>query len=298
MVSIIIPTNNAEQYIRSLLSALKSQSVSSEIIVIDSSSSDCTVGIADSYDVKTKIIVKKSFDHGGTRNLAVTMSSGDIVVFLTQDALPADKLFLERLIGPLEDPAIAATYGRQLPRDDAKPLERFSRLFNYPEKPLVKDRESLSELGIKTFFFSNVCSAIRKKEFELLGGFTEGVIMNEDMLFASKLIRKGYKIAYVPEARVIHSHNYSWRQQFRRYFDIGVFLKNNVQKLYGATPDHVGVKFLTEGIMRLLRTRDYVWMPYAIGEAFFKYAGYKSGQHYTLIPVSMRKILSMHSSFW
>jgi rhamnosyltransferase len=298
MVSVIIPTHNAERYIHDLLTSLKGQSVSCEIIVIDSSSSDCTIKIADSFNVKTKIIIKRSFDHGGTRNLAVTKATGDIIIFLTQDAIPADRYFLEKLIKPLNNPGIAATYGRQIPRTDAKPTEKFSRAFNYPDTPILKDRKSISELGIKTFFFSNVCSAIRKREFEELGGFTERVIMNEDMLFAGKLIRNGYKIAYVPEAEVIHSHNYSWLQQFRRYFDIGVFLKNNSKDLDYAKPYNVGAKYLIEGVIRLLKNRDYIWMPYVIGEAFSKYIGYKSGQNYSIIPNQMRRKLSMHSNYW
>jgi rhamnosyltransferase len=122
--------------------------------------------------------------------------------------------------------------------------------------------------------------------------------MNEDMLFASKLIRNGYKIAYVPEAEIIHSHNYSWLQHFRRYFDIGVFLKNNSRALDYVKPYNVGAKFLIEGVIRLLRNREYIWMPYVIGEAVSKYLGYKSGQHYSLIPDKMRRKLSMHSNYW
>lgn len=298
MISVIIPTRNAEDYIHGLLTSLRGQSITSEIIVIDSSSSDTTVKIADSYGVKTKIIVKGNFDHGGTRNLAVTHAMGDIIVFLTQDALPEDKYFLENLIKPLEKPEIAAAYGRQVPKVDAKPTERFTRFFNYPEAPLVKDKEDISEFGIKTFFFSNVCSAIRKREFEELGGFTEKVIMNEDMLLASKLILSGYKIAYVPEAKVIHSHNYSWRQQFKRYFDIGVFLRKNSRSLEHVKAGNVGAEFLKEEIRYLLRNRAYRWVPYVIGETIAKYSGYKLGLHYAALPNPARKRISMHSNYW
>lgn len=298
MISVIIPTHNAEPYIHDLLTSLQAQSVSSEVIVIDSSSSDCTIKIADSFPIKTKIILKGSFDHGGTRNLAVKQATGSIIVFLTQDALPADTHFLKKLVKPLSDPQIAATYGRQIPRADAKPTERFSRSFNYPKYPLLKDKGSIAALGIKTFFFSNVCSAIRKKEFEEIEGFTQKVIMNEDMLLAGKLIQNGYKIAYVPDAVVIHSHNYSWLQQFKRYFDIGVFLKKNSRDLGHTKPDNVGANFLIEELKRLYREGDYIWLPYVIGEAVSKYCGYKFGQHYSLIPNLMRKRLSMHSHYW
>ena len=96
-----------------------------------------------------------------------------------------------------------ASFGRQIPRPDASPTENFTRLFNYPETPMIKGIEDLPRLGIKTFFFSNVCSAIKTKEFKELGGFPENIIMFEDLIFAAKAILKGYKIAYVPEAKVM-----------------------------------------------------------------------------------------------
>ncbi len=298
MISVIIPSRNAENNIHDLISSLIKQSTPCEIIVIDSSSSDNTIKIAESHGVKTIIINREDFDHGGTRNLAVTHTVGDILVFLTQDALPADKYFLEKLIKPLENPEIPAAYGRQIPKEDAKPPERFARFFNYPETSNVKGRGDISELGIKTFFFSNVCSAVRKKEFEKSGGFTEKLIMNEDMLLAGKLISSGYKIAYVHEAGVIHSHSYSWKQQFQRNFDIGVFLRMYSQTLKYAKPDSAGFLFLKEEVRYLLKNRAYRWLPYVIGEALSKYFGYKLGQHYTRLPNPVRKRLSMHSNYW
>jgi len=298
MISVIIPTRNAEGHIRRLLDSLKRQSMTGETIVIDSSSTDNTVNIAESLGAKTKIIVRGLFGHGKTRNQAVKLAHGDIIVFLTQDALPADEHFLENLIKPLEAPEIAAAYGRQIPKADAKPTEKFSRFFNYPKTPLIKDSSSFPNLGIKTFFFSNVCSAIRKKEFEELGGFSENLIMNEDMLFAGRLIQRGYKIAYVPGASVIHSHNYSLREQFRRYFDIGVFLRKNLESLNYANPNNVGASFLKEELRYLMKNGYYRWCAYLAGEAISKFIGYKLGRHYDLLPLSIRRRISMHSDYW
>jgi rhamnosyltransferase len=298
LISVIIPTRNAEGQIRALLEALRGQSVPCEIIVVDSSSADRTVIIAESFGAKTKIIVRGCFGHGRTRNLGARLASGDIIVFLTQDALPADEHFLENLIEPLEDPEIAAAYGRQIPKADAKPTEKFSRFFNYPDVPLIKDSRAFSTLGIKTFFFSNVSSAIRKKEFEEQGGFSENLIMNEDMLFAGRLIKSGYKIAYVPEATVIHSHNYSLRQQFRRYFDIGVFLRNNLETLNYADPNNVGARFLKEAFRYLIKNGHYRWCPYLAGEALSKLIGYKLGRNYDRLPLSLRRTISMHGNYW
>ncbi len=298
MISIIIPTLNAEDHIDGLISSLKGQSVSAEIIIIDSSSSDSTVRIAESHDIKTIIIKREDFDHGGTRNMAVSHAKGDILVFLTQDAVPEDKYFLENLIKPLKDNGIAAVYGRQIPRAEARLTEKFARLFNYPDKPLVKGQNDIPGLGIKAFFFSNVCSAVQREVFEKLGGFTEKLIMNEDMLLASRLILNGYKIAYVPDAKVFHSHDYSCLDQFKRYFDIGVFLKNNFQPAEYAGTESEGTGFLKEEVRYFLKNRAYIWLPYIMAEAISKYSGYKLGLHHEFLPNFMRKRISMHSSYW
>jgi rhamnosyltransferase len=298
MISAIIPTLNAGENIDELLTSLENQSIHCEIIVIDSSSSDRTLEIAASHNVKTITINRQDFDHGGTRNLAASHAKGDILAFFTQDALPENRYCLENLIGYLQNSEIAATYGRQIPNTDAKLTEKFARLFNYPDTPLIKSKDDIQSLGIKTFFFSNVCSAIRKKVFEESGGFTEKLIMNEDMLFACRIILKGYKIAYVPEARIFHSHNYTLSQQFKRYFDIGVFLKNSLQPLVHTKTEKTGVRFLREELAYCMQNSAYLSLPYVLGDAIVKYCGYKLGLNFNSIPNTLRKKMSMHRNFW
>ena len=279
MVSVIIPTLNAEIYIDDLLSSLKGQSVKCEIIIVDSSSLDKTASIAASGNAKIVKVRKEEFNHGKARNIGVQEATGDIVFFLTQDALPFDKHCLENLLKPLESSEIVASYGRQMPRSDASPIESFARLFNYDDKPMIKGREDLSSLGIKTFFFSNVCSAIKTKEFKELGGFPENIIMFEDLIFAAKAILNGYKIAYVPESKVWHSHNFSLIQQFRRYQDAGISLRNNAWIFEHAKANREGAEFLKQEIAYLSKNRQYQWIPYAIAESVFKFAGFWLGRH-------------------
>jgi rhamnosyltransferase len=298
MISAIIPTLNAGENINNLLTSLENQSIPCEIIVIDSSSSDRTLEIAASHNVKTITIKRQDFDHGGTRNLAASHAKGDILAFFTQDALPEDRYCLENLIQPLQKSEIAATYGRQIPKTDAKLTEKFARLFNYPDTPLIKSKDDIQSLGIKTFFFSNVCSAIRKKVFEESGGFTEKLIMNEDMLLACRIILKGYKIAYVPEARIFHSHNYTLSQQFKRYFDIGVFLKNSLQPLASVKTAGTGARFLRKEIAYCMQNSAYLSLPYVLGDVIVKYCGYRLGLHCNSIPNPLRKKISMHRHFW
>jgi rhamnosyltransferase len=288
-VSVIIPTLNAEPELELILPILSRQTVPLEVIIIDSSSTDNTSPIANNFNAKIINIKRQDFNHGATRNKAALHAEGDIIVFMTQDAFPLGESCIENLIKPLEADSIAAVYGRQISREDAMPTEKFARLYNYPEEAIIKGREQIPAMGIKTFFFSNVFSAIRRKEFEELGGFPENVIMFEDMLFAAKLIEQGYKIAYVPEAKVIHSHDYSLVQQFRRYYQAGVSFQRNSWFMRYAGSSKEGVTFLQEEIKFLFKQRKYLWILYAILEAMSKYTGYKLGLNNNKFPHFLRK---------
>lgn len=302
MVSVIIPTLNAEASIEGLVRSLNKQSIPCEVIVIDSSSSDNTVWIAGSLGAKVVVIDRRDFDHGGTRNLAARISLGDILLFLTHDALPADEYLIENLIRPLKDEDIALSYARQIPYDSAMPTEYFARTFNYPastsiNRALIKGRDDIQHLGIKTFFCSNVCSAVKANAFREVGGFPERAIMNEDMILAARLVTKGYKIAYEPSAAVYHSHNYSIFQQFKRYFDIGVSLNREQWILEFARPEEEGYRYLVEEMGYLWRNRK-IWIPYAIVEAIAKYLGYRLGLMENIIPLKLKMLFSMHRYFW
>jgi rhamnosyltransferase len=277
-VSIIIPTLNAGATIGNLLSALLSQEMKpSEIIIVDSSSEDDTADKAERYGASTIIIRRNSFNHGKTRNMAAMESQGDILVFMTQDALPFDNTLLSKLTSPLHVPDIAATFGRHIPGADASPLEVFARHFNYPDKGSVKGIEDIKRYGIKTFFFSNVCSSVKKEMFLKVGMFPEGIRANEDMLLAAKIISHGYKVAYVPEAVVIHSHNYSLLKQFKRYYNIGLSLKNNAWILKDIKAEAEGIQFVKEQLRFVMRQHKYLWIPYIFLETITKYAGFRIG---------------------
>jgi rhamnosyltransferase len=147
------------------------------------------------------------------------------------------------------------------------------------ERPMLKNKKVQPEIGIKTFFFSNTCSTIKVKEFKELGGFPENIVMFEDLIFAAKAILKGYKIAYVPEAKVFHSHNFSLMQQFHRYLDAGISLRNNAWIFEHAKANREGAQFLKQEIAYLSKNHQYQWIPYAIGESVFKFAGFWLGLH-------------------
>lgn len=276
-ISVIIPTLNSGLQVGKLLSALFVQNtLPAEVIIIDSSSEDDTVETARRMGAKTVVIPRHAFNHGTTRNIAAMEAKGDILLFMTQDAMPYDNTLITRLSAPLQDSEVAAAFGRHIPGPDASPLEIFSREFNYPDASSVKGIDDIPLLGIKTFFFSNVCSAIKKELFRKAGMFPE-VRANEDMLIAARLILNNYKIAYCHEARVIHSHNYSFFRQFRRYYNIGSSIKDNRWILKYTKAEGEGIRFINKQLRFVIQRRRYSWIPYIFAESAAKYAGYRMG---------------------
>ncbi len=229
MITVLIFTYNAGPRFTELLDSLQEQTLKpAQIIVVDSESTDETREVAKSRNCKVITIKRSDFDHGTTRDLATSNAQSEFIVFLTQDAIPADEYMIAELIRPMQSEAnIAICYGRQLPRPSARPLERFARQFNYPAESILKTRNDIETLGLKTFFCSNSCSAVRRSVFNKLGGFKNDVIVNEDMLFAAKAILQDYSVYYSAKAKVYHSHSYSLPQTFKRYFNIGRFFADN-----------------------------------------------------------------------
>lgn len=262
-VSVVIPTLNAGRQLEELLSLFGCQTLRpTEIIVIDSESTDNTVAIAENSPLTRVVSIRREdFNHGTTRHEAFLLTSGEFVCFLTQDAVPADDQYLERLIEPmLSDASIALVSGRQLPKSDARRFEQLVREFNYPNSPSVKSLDDLPVYGIKTFFASDVCSAYRRDAYLSCGGFSR-VNTNEDMLMAAKLVSSGYKVAYEPNARVYHSHNLSPRQQFERNQEVGKFLEEHSDDLMHASEIGEGGKLVKHVAFTLIHERR-------IGELF------------------------------
>lgn len=298
-VSVIIPTRNGGKYLERLFETLKDQSVKpDQILVVDSSSNDDTTKICGAFSADLIQIGAKTFDHGGTRNLAASMTQGEILVFTTQDALFKGNECLKNLIRPLESPAVAASYGRQVPREDANPVEKFVRSFNYPPMELIKGIDDLPRLGVKTFFFSNACSAIKRNTFEEVDGFPKKTIMNEDMVLAAKLLMKGYKIAYQPKAVVYHSHNYSLTTQLKRYFDIGAFFNENRWIRDLTRPEGEGIRYLKEELLFLSANGQKSWIPYALADTTVRFLGYRFGLLEKKLPLYLKKRASRNKGFW
>lgn len=299
-ISIIIPTRNAEKYMENLISKLENQTIKAkEIIVIDTASKDKTREICERFDIVKFIPIKDGeFDHGGTRNRAAREATGDILVFITQDAIPENDYFLEALVKPLGTDDICATYGRQVAREEAGPLEVFARKFNYPDEDLIKSSNDIDRLGVKAFFLSNVCSAFIAEEFWKVGGFPEQTIMNEDMIIASKLLFNNKKVCYSSKARVIHSHSYTYIQQFKRNFDVGVVFVDSSHYFNGVKSESEGIKYVKESAKYLIKNGKWYLIPHLIIDSGFRFLGYKAGKSYKKIPMKLVKKMSMHSFYF
>lgn len=298
---LIIPTHNAGNLWRDWIAAYQSQSLKAEqVIVIDSSSSDNTAKLAEEAGFSVHSIPQSAFNHGGTRNQAVKLaeSFADLVVFMTQDAILASPDSLANLLAPFEDPEVAAVCGRQLPHHNATPLAAHARYFNYPSESKIKSQADMKTLGIKTAFMSNSFAAYRLSAFKELGGFPDNTILAEDMYLTAKMILAGYKVVYCAEAAVFHSHNYSLRQEFQRYFDTGVFQYEQqwIQQTFGKAASE-GKKFVLSELKFLVKNAPHL-LPKAMFSTLAKWIGFKLGYHYHKLPYAWRRAFSMHKGYW
>jgi rhamnosyltransferase len=298
-VSVIIPTLNAEDCLPRLLASLNIQSLQAdEIIVIDSSSDDQTIEIAQGEGVRWERIPRELFNHGGARNLAANLAEGNVLIFLSQDVLPANRSFIAEITRPIRDGSVQAVTARQIAAREASPLEVYSRKTNYPADSQFRTIEDVEAMGVFAFYFSNAASAIDRATFDQLGGFSEEVIVNEDMHFCARLLQAGYRVAYQADAVVYHSHDYRLGEQFQRYFDIGVFFSQASKQLGGVKTSGRGVRFAFGQIGYLLERGAWYWIPRSMAESSLKMAGFILGKRSQALPLWLRRACSRQKHYW
>ena len=297
--SIIIPTLNAVALLAPLISVLREQSQKPlEIIVVDSSSDDGTADLAQRMGCIVDVIPQEAFDHGGTRNRGTRLASGEVFVFLTQDALPADLDFLQLLLAPICGKKAAAVTARQIPYPQASPLEVFDRMKNYPSENHVRRWSDVETMGVMAYFFSNAASAIDRIAFEEVGGFPVGLVVNEDMLFCARLLKAGYRVAYQADALIYHSHSYNFQELFQRYFDIGVFFTQAGRELRGGGLGARGLKFAIGQLGYLMRSGAWRWLPRSMLSSLIKAVAFQIGVRAHHLPTQLSENLSRQKTYW
>ena len=299
MLSVVVPTLDAAAYWPSFSPALLKCVQPEQVLILDSESTDGTPDLARGLGFAVKSVARKEFNHGTTRQLAVELlQESEILVFLTQDAILTSPDAISKLHDAFADPKVGAAYGRQLPRLGAGAIETHARDFNYPATSHLRDLVSRETLGFKTIFISNSFAAYRRTALVEIGGFPARVIFGEDTITAAKLLLADYTIAYVANATVRHSHRYTWTQEFKRYFDIGVLHSREgwLLREFGRAGGE-GKRFVFSELHHLWES-DPSEIPTAIVRTGLKLLGYRLGRLEARIPVDVKRSLSMHAQFW
>ena len=299
-VSVVVPTLNAGPHLPSLLEALRSQSphAPQEILIIDSGSQDGTVSDAQTAGEPVRVITIARFSHGRARNMGVRETSGDIVVFMSQDAIPENAHWLSELIRPYVMPEVAATFSRQVPRPDANPMERFflSTHFPYGEPVYMRRNGHEDLLFQRDVFFSNVSSSARRSAL-LAHPFEEDLIMSEDQQFARDVILAGMSVVYVPSSVVMHSHNYSFKSAIGRYLDSVYSLRQIFPKHSLGLSLRIGMRYLAKETAMMARSHKTM-LPkygcYVLAKSIGTFLGHMA-EH---LPVSLCRRVSAHAYYW
>ena len=300
-VSIILPTRNNEDHIAYLLDSIFSQSFEGEIkVLVMDSSDDKTPEIAERYSQNHNVgvvrVEPEYYNYGGTRNLGASMTNGDFLVFISTDVDIRDEDWLNKLVKNLEDPLVAGVYGRQIPKEDASPMEEFFIKYTYPNEKKVYylgNNEKLTD-----FFFSNTNTAIKREVWEKIP--LPEMLKSEDQEWAKRALLEGFKIVYVPEAAVYHSHHYSLKEVFREYFDSGAtmpYVYNDAR----IDPSNFLIRGLRYEVKRIQYFKwNNFWkhIPYSLIYDFTKFLGYFLGTKYKYMPIGLRKLLCRKSNHW
>ena len=226
--TVVVLVKDGARDLPALAAALHAQDVEGglEVLGIDSGSQDRSVEILESHGARVLRVPAAAFDHGSTRNLGAREARGRSVVFLSQDALPADRGFVRTLVSALDaDPRLAGVFARQAPRAGADPLTRRDLegwVAAEPEGravflPAPETLAAMSPLERhRLLAFDDVASAVRRDI--LLAHPFEQSRFGEDVEWAQRVLRLGFGIGYVPEAVVFHSHSRTARGLFRRNY--------------------------------------------------------------------------------
>lgn len=299
-VSVVVPTLNAGQNLPALLDALRSQTprAPQEILIVDSGSRDRTVSAAQTAGAPVRVIAIDRFSHGRARNLGVRETTGVIVVFMSQDAIPENPRWLSELVAPYTMPEVAATFSRQVPQPDANPMERFflSTHFPYGEPVYMRRNGHEDLLFQRDVFFSNVSSSARRSAL-LAHPFDEDLIMSEDQQFARDVILAGMSVVYVPSSVVVHSHNYSFGSAVGRYFDSVFSLRQIFPRHSLALSVRMGLGYLRREALEIAVHHPEV-LPRYFGYVLAKTVGTVLGHVADRLPTRLARRVSMHKGWW
>lgn len=277
-IEIICPLYNAEIYLEDLDKSIKMQkSVEiKKISYILTKSKDNTEKILKDISAQYSIIAPEEFSHSLTREKVAMNSTADILVFITQDIEIRDDDWLFNLVNPIIKNEVEATFSRQLTKYDN--LEKYIRERNYPENSYIMSKNDIEKNGLRTFFFSDASSAIKTEIFKKLNGYDgKKLSISEDMYIAYKIINNNFKIKYCADSIIYHSHDFTLKQLYKRYYDTGIFFKqNSYLDKYGT--ENTGIELAMYILIRAIKEKNIKvilrWLP----DMMTRYIGMRMGK--------------------
>ncbi|MPM05924.1 hypothetical protein SDC9_52219 [bioreactor metagenome] len=298
-ITVICPLYKAEKYIDSLHGSLlmqKKVNLKEIKYILTNTNDGIHEKISKFEKANLKVITAKEFSHSLTRESSAWECETGVIVFITQDIKIVDEDWLYNFTKPIFEGKCEAAFSRQI--CDNNSIERYTRINNYPEESRIVSKKDIDKLGITTFFFSDAASAVNSKIYKGLKGYdNKDLLTNEDMYFAYKLINSGYRIMYNAKAKVIHSHDYKFKELFKRYFDQGVFLKDNDYLLkYNANGS--AIKLLMTVVKKSIKERNFKATLNVIPNFAARFLGNKMGQNYKKLSLSTIKKLSAGRFYW
>ena len=296
-IGVAVITYRARAHLQRCLPPLLGSPLRPRVLVVNSSSNDGTVELAQELGAETMVIERQEFNHGLTREAARKRLATDIVVMLTPDAYATDTGFLERLVLPIIAGRAAVSYGRQVAAEDADLLARFARDFNYPSEGQLRSLADWPAFGSYTHFCSNACAAWSNVALDRIGGFT-ATLVSEETIAVAKLLAAGERIAYVADAVVLHSHPTSLLESFKRQFDIGWTRQTFRELLLARERDEVRGRVYVRALLNRALHEHPVLLPWAIADTIMKLLGYRLGRMGTRLPEALTRRLSGQDFFW
>lgn len=299
--SIIVPTRDMESSIRSLLDAIFAQQYEPgfDVLVMDSSD-DKTPEIAGEFPVKIVRVEPEDYNYGRTRNEGAALTTGDLLVFISADIEITDPKWLSKLAKSFSDPTVAGVYGRQIPFEDAAPMDEFFINYAYPSEGAVMSFDGGKVKTPNMMIFSNVNSAVRRSVWEQIK--IPEMLKSEDCEWAKRVLLAGYKIVYDAEAAVRHSNSYTLKSMFREYFDAGTAMPVVSRE---HLVDHSFKRFVSDGIVYvlneywfILRTGRWRWLPYAVLYDMSRLLGAFLGSRQKYLPLWLKRALCKKKNHW
>lgn len=306
-IEAVILTYKPDERLKMIVSRLMAQSVKPDRIIIMNTLDgvkkyEPLEAVRNLENVTVVDIDKAEFDHGATRDRAMQLcDKSDYVMLMTQDAVPKNKHLVEKLADALEadDNMNAVAYARQEPEKDCNIIERYTRSFNYTDEPHSGlEMSAETNNSIKSIFCSDVCAMYNRSLYDEVGGFPLKAIFNEDMVFAGKAINADKDVIYEPKAVVIHSHNYTGIQYFKRYFDLGVSHSQFAYILKDYHSEDEGIKLVKNTAEYLCRRKEYIMLIPLIYYSGCKFFGFRLGKLYKKLPMSVIEKITLNKDYW